>query len=340
MMDEQRMNIRLQKIVVAIAIILLLVKFSAYLLTHSNAILTDALESIVNVVAGAFGLYSLILASKPRDINHPYGHGKIEFISASIEGSMITLAGVLIIGKSIFNLLYPQTIQNVESGIILVAIAGTVNFAMGIFMERRGKKANSLILIAGGKHLQSDGWSTAGLLVGLGLLLIFKKPCIDSAVALLFGAYIAYEGYQILRKSVAGIMDEADTELLRSLIDTFEKHREDDWIDIHNLRVIKYGANLHFDCHLTVPYYYSVKEGHDALERMESLIHVHHETSDEWFVHIDACVPPAMCKICTKRDCQHRQSPLESRIEWNLENVLRNQKHGLYGPTIDPTEVD
>ncbi|HMU70947.1 MAG TPA: cation diffusion facilitator family transporter, partial [Chitinophagales bacterium] len=147
-MDEQRMNIRLQKIVVAIAIILLLVKFSAYLLTHSNAILTDALESIVNVVAGAFGLYSLILASKPRDINHPYGHGKIEFISASIEGSMITLAGVLIIGKSIFNLLYPQTIQNVESGIILVAIAGTVNFAMGIFMERRGKKANSLILIA------------------------------------------------------------------------------------------------------------------------------------------------------------------------------------------------
>ena len=308
---------------------LLLIKFSAYLITHSNAILTDALESIVNVVAGAFGLYSLILAAKPRDESHPYGHGKIEFISASIEGSMILLAGIIIVGKSVFNLFFPQTIQHVESGIVLVSIAGVINFAMGWFMERRGKKANSLTLIAGGKHLQSDGWSTLGLLVGLGLLLIFKFPWIDSAVAILFGLYISYEGYGILRRSVAGIMDEADTELLRSLIDTFEKHREHNWVDIHNLRVIKYGSNLHFDCHLTVPYYFSVKEGHDELEKMESLIHVHHETSDEWFVHIDACVPPAMCTLCIKTDCHERQATFTERTTWNLENVLRNQKHGL-----------
>ncbi len=329
-MDIQRQNIRLQKIVVAVAVLLLLIKFTAYVITHSNAILTDALESIVNVAAGAFGLFSLILASKPRDVSHPYGHGKIEFISASIEGSMILIAGIIIIGKSSFNLFFPQTIQNVESGIILVTIAGAINFAMGFFMERRGKKANSLTLIAGGKHLQSDGWSTLGLLVGLGLLLIFKFPWIDSAVAILFGAYISFEGYTIVRRSIAGIMDEADTELLRSLIDTFEKHREANWVDIHNLRVIKYGANLHFDCHLTVPFYFTVKEGHDELEKMESLIHVHHETSDEWFVHVDACVPPEMCKLCLKTDCPERKAPFRERMTWNLENVLRNQKHGLY----------
>ncbi len=325
----QKENIRLQKIVVTIAVLLLMVKFAAYIITHSNAVLTDALESIVNVVAGSFGLYSLILASKPKDESHPYGHGKIEFISASIEGSMILIAGLIIIGKSTFNLFFPQTIQNIESGILLVSIAGTINFFMGWVMERRGKKSNSLTMIAGGKHLQSDGWSTAGLLVGLTLLYFLQYPWIDSAVAILFGGYICFEGYKIVRQSIAGIMDEADTELLKGVIDTLQKNREPNWIDIHNMRVIKYGANLHFDCHFTVPYYFTVKEGHDELEKIEDIIHKHHETSDEWFVHIDACVPPQMCRICKKSDCNVRQAEYDHEVIWNLENVIRNRKHGL-----------
>lgn len=325
----QKENIRLQKIVLTIAVFLLLVKFTAYFITHSNAILTDALESIVNVVAGAFGLYSLILASKPKDESHPYGHGKIEFISASIEGSMILIAGLIIIGKSIFNLFFPQTIQHIESGILLVGFAGCVNFIMGWVMEKRGKKSNSLTLVAGGKHLKSDGWSTAGLLVGLALLYILQYAWIDSGVAVLFGMYICYEGYKILRQSIAGIMDEADKVLLKGVIDTLQKNKEENWIDIHNMRVIKYGANLHFDCHFTVPYYFTVKEGHDELDKIESIIHKHHETSDEWFVHIDACVPPQMCRICKKSNCNVRQADFEREIIWNLDNVIRNKKHGL-----------
>lgn len=326
-MSEQ--NIRLQKFAVAIAFLLLLVKFTAYLLTHSNAILTDALESIVNVVAGSFGLYSLILASKPRDESHPYGHGKIEFISASIEGSMILIAGIIIIGKSIFNLFYPHSIQQLETGIILIAVAGAINFIMGWQMENRGKKAESLTLIAGGKHLQSDGWSTLGLLIGLGLLYVLKSPWIDSVVAIIFGCYISYEGFRIVRKSVAGIMDEADTKLLNTIISTLNSNRQPNWIDVHNLRIIKYGSTLHFDCHLTVPYYFTVKEGHDELEKMEKLIHQDHDTTSEWFVHTDACVPPHMCKICIKADCHVRQAPFTHRVEWDLATVVRNRKHGL-----------
>ncbi len=322
-------NINLQKIAVSVAFVLLLVKFSAYIITHSNAILTDAIESIVNVVAGAFGLYSLILASKPSDKDHPYGHGKIEFISASIEGSMILIAGLIIIGKSIFNLFFPHSIQNVGYGIALISFAGAVNFLLGIIMEKRGKKSQSLTLIAGGKHLQSDGWSTAGLLVGLTLLYFFKYEWIDSAVAIIFGSYICFEGYKIVRKSVAGIMDEADAELLESIVSTLNKNRENNWIDIHNLRVIKYGANLHFDSHLTVPYYFTVKEAHTELEKVEEIIHRNHEESNEWFVHIDACVPPDMCKICLKNDCKVREAAFESKVEWNLENVIKNRKHGL-----------
>jgi len=325
----QKDNIKFQRLVVIVAFLLLIVKFAAYIITHSNAILTDALESIVNVVAGSFGLYSLILASKPKDERHPYGHGKIEFISASIEGSMILIAGIVIVGKSVFNLFFPQTVQNIESGILLVGIAGIINFIMGRMLERRGKKSNSLTLIAGGKHLQSDGWSTAGLLVGLFLIYLFKFTWIDSAVAILFGVYICYEGYKIVRKSIGGIMDEADTELLSGIIDTLQKNRQDNWIDIHNMRVIKYGANLHFDCHFTVPFYFTVKEGHDELEKIEAIIHKSHETADEWFVHIDACLPPKMCRICKKKDCLVRKAAFEYEVVWKQENVLRNRKHGL-----------
>ncbi|HNV98085.1 MAG TPA: cation diffusion facilitator family transporter [Chitinophagales bacterium] len=328
-MTQQQQNIRLQYAVVSIALVLLVIKFTAYFITSSNAILTDALESIVNVVAGSFGLYSLILASKPRDNSHPYGHGKIEFISASIEGSMIFIAGTIIIGKSIYNLLIPHEVQHIESGIILVTIAGIVNFGLGVLMEKRGKKAKSLTLIAGGKHLQSDGWSTLGLLVGLALLLIFKYIWIDSIVAIIFGAYICLEGYRILRKSIAGIMDEADTDLLASSIRILEENRQQNWVDVHNLRVIKYGSNLHFDCHLTVPYYFSIREGHDEIEKMESIINAHHESNDEWFVHADACVPPAMCKICMKSDCERREAAFVQKISWQLDNVIRNQKHNL-----------
>lgn len=322
-------NIKLQKIVVAVGCLLLLIKFSAYLLTQSNAILTDALESIANVVASSFGLYSLILASKPKDENHPYGHGKIEFISASIEGSMIFLAGGVTICKSVFNFFYPNTVHQIGYGILLISFAGIINYLMGWMMVRRGEKSNSITLIAGGKHLQSDGWTTAGLLTGLGFIYFFKFPWLDSAIAIVFGLYICYEGWKILRKSVAGIMDEADTELLQTIITTLSNNRRQNWIDIHNLRIIKYGSTLHIDCHLTVPYYFSVKEGHFEMEQLENFMHTHHKNNTEWFVHVDACVPPAMCMICLKTDCKQREAVFKNKMEWTLDNMQLNRKHNL-----------
>lgn len=322
-------NIRLQKLVLALAVVLLLIKFTAYFLTHSNAILTDALESIVNVIASAFGLYSLILAARPRDSNHPYGHGKIEFISASIEGSMIFLAGTIITGKSVFNLFYPHTVQHIDYGIILISFAGTINFILGWLLEKKGKKSNSLILVAGGKHLQADGWTTLGILTGLALVLAFELVWIDSAVAIIFGLFIVFQGFKIVRSSVAGIMDEADVELLNRIILTLNNNREPNWMDIHNLRIIKYGTQLHIDCHLTVPYYFTIEKGHDELEKMEHVIHQTHAPESEWFVHVDACVPPGMCRICIKEDCHVRRAAFEKRIEWTPENVRQNRKHEL-----------
>ena len=324
----KKSNIRFQYIIVSTGILLLITKFIAYLLTNSNAILTDALESIVNVMAGAFTLYSLILSSKPKDENHPYGHGKIEFISASIEGALITLAGVGIIGKSIYNLFYPTEISQLDLGILLTVIAGAINFIIGHFAEVRGKKSDSVAMVSGGKHLKSDAYSTIGLIIGLAVIYITDIVWLDNVVAIIFGGVIIYTGYKILKKSIAGIMDEADEELLEKIIEVLKHNREPNWVDIHNMRVIKYGNHLHIDCHVTLPWYFNIKEAHYEIDKIDQLINANIKNSVEFFIHADHCLPTS-CNLCTKQDCEVRKEPFKARWDWNLANVMRNKKHGL-----------
>ena len=322
-------NIRLQVFVVLVGVVLLLAKFVAFFLTNSNAILTDALESIINVVAGAFSLYSLILSAQPKDLNHPYGHGKIEFVAATLEGSLIVVAGSAIIIKSVYNLFEPQILYQLDIGIILTALAGLVNYGVGFVTERRGKHNNSLVLVAGGKHLKTDAYSTAGILIGLLLIYLTGLVWLDSVVAIIFGLMIGYTGYRILRSAIAGIMDEADYELLKRIVAVLNENRRENWIDIHNLRVIKYGSTLHIDCHLTVPWYLNVQEAHDEVEAVGKLIREKIDPSIELFVHTDPCIAPS-CLICTKDNCQVRQHPFKERVEWDFDKVIADRKHSLY----------
>ena len=233
-----------------ISILLLLIKFIAYFITHSVAILTDALESIVNVIAGFIGLYSLYIAAKPRDSDHPYGHGKAEFISAAIEGTLIGTAGVFILYKAIHHLVFPVALHKIDMGILLVSGTAAINFVTGYICLRTGRKNNSPALIASGRHLQTDTYSTIGIVAGLVLLYFSNYFWIDSVVALIVGVIIVVTGYKIIRNSVAGIMDEADSGLLKRFAIFLEAHRNDDWVDLHNLRVIKYGSILHVDAQL------------------------------------------------------------------------------------------
>jgi cation diffusion facilitator family transporter len=195
---------------------LLTIKVLAYFITHSIAILTDALEGIVNVVAGVLGLYSLSIAAKPRDADHPYGHGKVEFISAGIEGGMIFLAGGAILYKGVVSLIRPEAINQLDVGIILVAVAGLANFVVGKICVLQGEKNNSLALVSSGKHLQSDSYSSLAILVGLGLLYLTQQQWIDSLVAIAFSFFILFTGYPIIKRSIAGIMDEADEACFKS----------------------------------------------------------------------------------------------------------------------------
>jgi cation diffusion facilitator family transporter len=325
-LSKANQNLSVQKWVAGISVVLLLAKFIAYYLTHSVSILTDALESIVNVAAGFIGLYSLYVAAKPRDKDHPYGHGKAEFISAAIEGTMIGIAGALIFYKAIQQLLRPVELHRLDLGIWLVAGTAVVNLVVAFFCMHTGKRNDSLALIASGRHLQSDAISTAGIIGGLALLYFTGYKWIDSVVAMLFAAFIIYTGYRILRRSIAGIMDEADEKLLNEMVELLNSNRTENWVDLHNLRVIKYGSVLHLDTHLTLPWYLNMHEAHKEIDILARLVRERFGQSLELFVHSDGCLP-FQCHICSKKDCPVRQHEFEHRIEWTLENVSQNKKH-------------
>jgi len=323
----EKQNLTLQKWITFVSVLLLIIKSIAYYLTNSVAILTDALESIVNVTAGFIGLYSLYVAAKPRDFDHPYGHGKAEFLSAAIEGTMITMAGLFIIYKAIKSFIEPVSLQKLDYGIYLVAATALVNFVMGTLSVAKGQRNNSIALIASGRHLQTDSYSTLGIIAGLILLYFTGLKWIDPVVAIVFGVIIIYTGYKILRPSIAGIMDEVDKKLLERLLVLLNNNRRDNWVDLHNLRVIKYGSVLHLDCHLTVPWYLNVVEAHTEVDALSQLVRKEFGESVELFVHTDPCLDFS-CPICGK-DCMHRKHNFEKKEDWTLENVLKDQKHQI-----------
>jgi cation diffusion facilitator family transporter len=324
---ESVMNTSAKTLLIGIA--LLIIKFAAYFLTHSNAILTDALESIINVLAGGFGLFALYLSGLPKDENHPYGHGKIEFISASLEGSFIAIAGALMMYTAVLALWNPHILQQLDWGLGLVGITGVVNYMMGKKLVEQGEAEKSPAMRASGEHLISDAYTTAALFVGLCIVLFTDIMWLDSVLAFAMGVLLMQTGFQIVKSSVSGIMDETNYQLATDIIECLEKNRKANWIDIHNFRIIQYGSALHIDCHITVPHYFTVAQAHDILKEFEATLTANTEREMEVFIHTDPCLPTLSCAICAKTDCAVREKPFAKQLSWTLENVLRNEKHCL-----------
>jgi cation diffusion facilitator family transporter len=309
-----------------ISIILMLAKFGAYFLTHSNAILTDAAESIVNVLASGFAFYSIYLATLPKDENHPYGHGKVEFFSAFVEGALIGIAGLIIIFKSSYDLVFPKQIFQLIDGAIIIGITGLVNMIVGYYLINTGKKHRSLTLEADGKHLLTDAVTSAGLVVGILLIKITGLNWLDSVISILLGFFIVYSGYKLTRKSVGGLMDESNTELVETIVGMLQDNRHDAWIDVHNLRAQQYGADLHIDCHITLPYYYDLNQVHAQISDIDKMINVHADHSTELFIHADPCLPEC-CNYCKIKNCPVRAEHFREEIKWTVENATKNKKH-------------
>ncbi len=328
-MQPARQNFIVQKWITILSVVLFAAKMIAYFITQSLAVFTDALESIVNVVAGFVGLFSLYIAAKPRDIEHPYGHGKAEFISAAVEGGLIVSAGLVILYQTIQNFFVSNPIGKLDEGLLLVGITGLINYVAGYICIRKGRQTKSVALQSSGKHLQIDTYSTLAVIIGLIIIIYTKQYWLDRVIAVALSAIILYNGYKIIRTSLAGIMDEADMQLLSQMVNMLNSNRCKNWVDIHNLRVIKYGSLLHVDCHVTVPYYFMVNEAHKEVEKLRNCITTDFKDAFELFVHTDGCIPPYGCAICIKDDCNVRQHALEKKLTWTLANVLSNEKHTI-----------
>ncbi|MEG1728505.1 MAG: cation diffusion facilitator family transporter [Bacteroidaceae bacterium] len=324
-MNEDLLKQKVQRWIVSISILILCGKFAAFYITNSVGILTDAMESIVNVVAGFISLYSLRWASKPKDKEHPFGHGKIEFISASIEGILISIAGGLIIYEGLQRLFSPTPIEKLDLGIVVVALSGLVNFIMGWYSIRIGKKYNSMALIAGGKHLQSDTYSTIGLVAGLLVLFYTKIAWIDSALALLFGSIIIITGLSILKKTIASLLDQADDKILTDMATTIKNDRQADWIDIHNTKIIKYGSYLYIDCDLTLPWYYNIVESHKACDHLKKTLISNFSDRIQVSIHSDPC-EMRHCEHCEIGSCAYREQPFKGLEDISISNIIQSDE--------------
>ena len=326
--NSSKTNFTFQKTVAIVGIGLFIGKLIAWHLTNSDAVFSDAMESIVNIIAGFMGLYSLYLAAKPKDIDHPYGHGKVEFVTSGIEGALIIFAGVIIIVQAVDSLLHGNIPKKLDWGMLIIAATAAVNYLMGYISVKKGIQQNSLVLQSSGKHLQSDTITTLGVVISLVLVYFTKIYWIDAVVALIFGGYIIFIGYKIIRKALSGIMDEADQDMLARLAKIMNENRKREWIDIHNTRIQQHGSGLHIDAHLTLPWYFELRKAHEEMEETYKLIAKNSNRAIEFNFHLDDC-KTFSCEICQLSECKVRQRPFVKKIEWDENNISQVGKHDV-----------
>ncbi len=322
---DQREHLLMQKTsywTLGIGIFLLILKFYAYRLTGSVTVYSDALESIVNVVAGAMTIFVIWYATQPADEGHPYGHGKIESIAASFEGGSIAFAGIVIVFDSFTKIFLERNeLHDIDLGAFLVFFAGLVNGAYGLFVLKRGKELNSESLKATGMHLISDMLTSVGALLGLLLVKITGISLIDPIVAIFFGIYLSYSGLKIFKGSIDILVDGQDRSLLEKLAALFEKNYRPGVIHIHFTRIIRSGRHHHIDCHMVIPEFWSVNDAHAFSDEFEAGVLREYDTSGEFHIHLDPC-RRKYCESCEIVECSIRTTPLVERKPFNYDELI------------------
>ena len=255
---------------IAAALVTMALKAGAYLLTGSVGLLSDALESIVNLVGAIMLLSMLILAARPADDNHAYGHSKAEYFSSGFEGSLILIAAGSIIYTAIMRLINPKPLEQLGLGLLVLVIASLINLGTSLIMRRAGKRHNAISLIANSHHLMTDVWTSAGVLVGVGAVAVTGWQPLDSIVAILAALNILWSGIKIVRESVYGLMDTAlPLEDLDKIELALEKYKCQG-VEFHAVRTRQAGASKFVNMHVLVPNEWTVEHGHALLNQLES----------------------------------------------------------------------
>jgi cation diffusion facilitator family transporter len=319
---DTRVRLRAGLISLAVSGVLLAAKYQAYRLTGSTAILSDALESIVNVVAAVFALTALLFAGRPADRNHPYGHGKAEFLSAAFEGGLIAFAALVILYEVVQSLLGEVALRSLDVGLAIVLGAGLVNLALGTYLVRTGRRYDSLTLAADGQHVLADFYTSAGIVVGLGLVHVTGLTWIDPLVAAVVAVNLMWTGVRLIRQASAGLLDEEDPALLGRLLDVLQPHVGKGVIRVHHLRAIRSGREHHVDAHLVVPEFWSVERAHELTEELAERVMKEVGVEGEMTLHTDPC-HRIYCAMCDLDDCPIRREAFRVRPPLTLEEAVQ-----------------
>jgi cation diffusion facilitator family transporter len=319
---DARIRLRAALLSLVVATLMLAAKYQAYRMTGSTAVLSDALESIVNVLAAVFALGGLLFAGRPADRNHPYGHGKIEFFSAAFEGGLIAFASILIVYEAVRSLVAGPDVRQIGLGLLIILGSALVNLGLGLYLVRTGRRYVSLTLIADGQHVLADVWTSAGIIVGLGLVHLTGRAWLDPLVALLVALWLMATGFRLVRHAAGGLLDEEDPLLLKRVLDALQKYVGGGVIRVHHLRAIRSGRFQHVEAHLVVPEFWSVERAHDLSEDVATRIMRDLGAEGEMVFHTDPC-HRVYCAMCDLEVCPIRREPFLKQTPLTLEEAVQ-----------------
>lgn len=320
--DQLNLRKKAAYISLAIGIGMFITKMTAYLITGSVAIFSDAAESVVHIGATGMALFSIILSSKPADESHLYGHGNIEYFSAGVEGLLIIMAAGYIIYEAVISLINGPTLESLSIGVIFIAAAGFVNLALGYYLITTGKKTNSITLIADGKHVLTDAITSIGVLIGIVLVLITDFILLDPIIAIIVAINIVFTGYKLIRESIGGLMLETNPEILKLISNILIAMKRDYWIDLHELRYWQSGDRTFMDFHLILPYYFTIEQSHKEEKRIDDELEKEYPNS-QIKIHFDYCNYD-LCKYCGYQTCNVRKEEKKINFDWNVEKLVGN----------------
>lgn len=335
---EKNQRLAAMALSVFISTSLTVLKFYSFWLTGSSAIFSDALESIMNVVASSFALWSVFLASRPPDVDHPYGHGKIEFFSVGFEGALIAVAAGGIFWEALPKIMEPRALPKLDLGLLILVGTAGVNLWLGMTLVRTGKRTRSAAISADGRHILADVYTSAGVLIGLLLVRQTGWYILDGLVACVVAANILFIGAKLVLESSSRLMDAYDPELLDQISTIIAKSRKPAWIDVHRLRAWRSGRLIYIDFHLILPRHLSLEEAHREVMEAEQLLKSQLPGVGDAMIHAEPCIGPE-CRICSEESCEIRTQPFYEQPSWCRKLVTSpNPEEDQSGPEPEKKE--
>lgn len=316
--QKSRERIALLSIVAGVAVLAL--KYVAYVVSGSVALRSDAIESIVNVVAALFAFGAIMFAGKPADREHPYGHGKIEHFSAAFEGGLIALAAAFILIEATHALIFGVQLKNLGRGLAINLLAGFLNGLLGWYLLHKGRVTRSKALEADGHHILSDFWTTVGIALGLFAVKLTGIHWMDPVMAMVVGLLLARTGFRLVAESSRALLDSEDPEVVGRILAAMNRVRPWDVIAVHEMRTFRSGRYTHVDAHLVVPEFYSIRQAHDLCEGFSVRSLREAGVEGEVHTHVDPC-GRLYCDRCPAESCGIRRAPRTASNAFTLEEA-------------------